>query len=464
MARIAPRAVLLILIAAGFADAAPFAYVAGSGFDTVSVIDVANNTVVATISLPTGSSPTQVAIDPDGERVYVTANGFPSTLIVIDVATNTVSSPEIVVGNGASGLTITPDGRFVYVANQFGSSVSVVDVATRAVVATIPVGLQPTGIGVTPDGLRVYVADSQFNAVWVIDTTTNTVVGSSIMVGGNPQDLSIGRDGSRVYVSNFNSRSVSVIDTASNTVQATIAVGFFPLGLATTPDGSRLYVADNDPSLGNGSVAVIDTATNTVVDRVTLPAFHSARRVAVTPDGARGYISINTPQEVIAFDTATNLTLGAPIPINGIPEGIAITPTPADDDFPFERFSAELERAFNGYAFVVSGSFVLSADSDGIAPPTEVVRLVLKSFSRTVFEATLPAGAFEELRRHAFLFTDPHQRVGLRAMRIAAKAGHARAYAFEAVILGRQPRLSWKRPLRLSLVVGNDTGSVPVRR
>ena len=46
------------------------AYVTDSNDDTVSVINTATNTVIATI--PVGTSPGDVAVNPDGTRVYVT--------------------------------------------------------------------------------------------------------------------------------------------------------------------------------------------------------------------------------------------------------------------------------------------------------------------------------------------------------------------------------------------------------
>ena len=55
--------------------------------NTVSVIDTASNTVVATI--PVGVNPVGVAITPDGTRAYVTNEGS-NTVSVIDIATNTV--------------------------------------------------------------------------------------------------------------------------------------------------------------------------------------------------------------------------------------------------------------------------------------------------------------------------------------------------------------------------------------
>jgi YVTN family beta-propeller protein len=82
-----------------------------------------------------------------------------------------------------------------------------------------------------------------------------------IPVGSEPWGVAVSPNGSKVYVGNQNSNDVSVIDTATNTVVATIPVGSFPAGIAVTPDGSKVYVANN---VGSNTVSVIDTATNTV--------------------------------------------------------------------------------------------------------------------------------------------------------------------------------------------------------
>jgi YVTN family beta-propeller protein len=46
------------------------------------------------------------------------------------------------------------------------------------------------------------------------------------------------------YVTNVDDNTVSVIDTVSNAVVATIPVGGFPDGVATTPDGTHAYVTN----------------------------------------------------------------------------------------------------------------------------------------------------------------------------------------------------------------------------
>jgi YVTN family beta-propeller protein len=71
-------------------------------------------------------------------------------------------------------------------------------------------------------------------------------------------------DGTKIYVSSEASNAVMVIDGLSNTVTATIPVDIGPVGLAITPDGSRVYVANfqtaTPPYTPGSTVSVIDTA------------------------------------------------------------------------------------------------------------------------------------------------------------------------------------------------------------
>ena len=53
---------------------------------------------------------------------------------------------------------------FAYVTNSGSASVSVINVATNGVVATVPVGGRPIGVVFSPNGSRVYVANSTSHA------------------------------------------------------------------------------------------------------------------------------------------------------------------------------------------------------------------------------------------------------------------------------------------------------------
>lgn len=123
------------------------AYVTNQTSHNVSVIDTATNTEVFRVG---SSRPAQVAIAPDGTRVYVVGrHGF---LSVIDTATNTEVFPRILLGSRPWGVAITPDGNRAYVTNFFSGDVSVIDTATNTeVLPRIPVGSLPSGIAIMPE-------------------------------------------------------------------------------------------------------------------------------------------------------------------------------------------------------------------------------------------------------------------------------------------------------------------------
>ena len=65
-------------------------------------------------------------------------------------------------------------------------TVSVIDLKTKKITATIDVGNEPEGIAVSPDGKKIYVADfgtfyyTDPGNLSVIDTTTNKVIATLV--------------------------------------------------------------------------------------------------------------------------------------------------------------------------------------------------------------------------------------------------------------------------------------------
>jgi YVTN family beta-propeller protein len=213
-------------------------------------------------SIMVGSAPLGVSVSPDGSKVYV-ADGYDS-VSVINSATNTVTA-TIIVGAWPNGVSISPDGSKVYVTNEYDETVSVINAATNTVSTTITGIHQPCGVCVSPNGSKVYVANYNDSTVNVINSFTNTVT-NTIKVGATPFGMSISPDGSKVYVANGGSNSVSVINTTTNTVSATIIVGAWPNGISISPDGSKVYVTN----FYSNSVSVINTNTNTVTATIAV--------------------------------------------------------------------------------------------------------------------------------------------------------------------------------------------------
>ena len=65
-----------------------------------------------------------------------------------------------------------------------------IDTATNAIVATIPVGRRPWNMAMTPDGRKLYVAAGRSNAVAVVDTVTYRKI-AEIPVGELPWGVAI---------------------------------------------------------------------------------------------------------------------------------------------------------------------------------------------------------------------------------------------------------------------------------
>jgi YVTN family beta-propeller protein len=423
MALFAITLAMRVGLAAFPAQAQPFAYVANLGtigtVGTVSVIDTATNKVVATLQVPQGAD--AVAVTPDGKHVYVASQGA-NNVSVIDAATNTVLTGPgfpIPVGSVPDAIAITPDGKHAYVANGgtasvSGTTVSVIDTATNAVVATVPVGLEPTGVAVTPDGKHVYVVNAFSNSVSVIDTTTNTVEAATLAVGIFPLAVAVTPDGKHAYVTNTGaipgpttgigpaiSGTVSVIDTATNTVESTvIAVGNAPNAVAVTPDGKHVYV----PNAGSSNVSVIDTATNTVVATVPV-AGGTPAAVAVTPDGKHVYVTNETPVlgTVSVIDTATNTVEPTVITVGTNPGGVGIIPPPRpgwQGISTFNVLKGEVNQQYGydcpaAYPVAVNGSFAMNAagQTSQFFLSFNGPRIDIPSFSEWAWHFYWPAGA-----------------------------------------------------------------------
>jgi YVTN family beta-propeller protein len=103
-------------------------------------------------------------------------------------------------------------------------------------------------------------------SVSVFQTSDNTRI-SKITVGGRPSSVVIAGDGKTAYVANRDDGTISRIvdiDGASAKANATTDVGSEPVGLALSPSGLKLYVAE----FAESRVSIIDTQTMMVTSSV----------------------------------------------------------------------------------------------------------------------------------------------------------------------------------------------------
>ena len=122
-----------------------------------------------------------------GNELWV-ANAQDGTLSIIDLTTKKVIATVAANVPGANRLKFTPDGRFVVVSSLGAAGVAVFDAKTRKEVKRFDALVGCAGIQPQPDGARVFVACSRGNYIAVIDTKTWTIAGK-IDVGGEPDGL-----------------------------------------------------------------------------------------------------------------------------------------------------------------------------------------------------------------------------------------------------------------------------------
>jgi YVTN family beta-propeller protein len=334
---------------ANIADAAPFAYVTnagtGTGTDTVSVIDTASNSIVATVPIlglngavvPT--HPYGVAVSPAGNRVYVSAQ-LTKTVSVID-SSSTNNTVIATIDNGGlepGGLAVSPAGSRLLVANDKTTSINVYNTsAPYNLVTTISDTSNNsfTGLAIVPGvsgAFTVYATAAGSGKVVVINCNENTdsyTKATEVGVGNTPIGIAYNPTNNKLYVANMLGGTVSVISAASNTVTATVALtGSLPapIGVAVNAAGNKVYVTDGM----NNKVAIIDGSSDTLLSSPVINTDQAPYGLAFNPANSTLYVAngktSTPPGTVTAYNTASSTSSTINVNNNPIAFGNFIGP------------------------------------------------------------------------------------------------------------------------------------------
>jgi YVTN family beta-propeller protein len=291
-------------------------------------------------------------------RVWAANAGTNTAISIINPDTN-ASAGSITLNAPAYDIAFSPDGLRAYAVNFTTDNIAVIDTSTNGVIGNIVVA-GPVRVEVGPDSDRLYVTTAN-DSVVVIDAGTLGIA-TTIPVGSSPNGLAVSPNGTRVYVANRNANSVSVIDTSSNTVVATVNVGSFPVEVALSPNGKRLYVTN----FFDNTISVVDTAVNTVV--ATIDVGSGPQGIAVTPDGGKVYVANFNEDDVSVIDAASNSVVATPI-VSGSPNGVVASP---DGNFVYVT-------AYNGSALRVidtsTNTVVTSLGTGSLAIAVDYARI-----------------------------------------------------------------------------------------
>jgi YVTN family beta-propeller protein len=158
------------------------------GSDTVSILELGTSPPVWTVTtLQVGKGPEALDVSPSGAELWV-AHSRDGGVSVIDLATRTVAATVDLRTKRSNRLKFTPDGRFVLISDLDAGDLVVVDARTRTEVRRLPLGRSPEGILVTQDGTRAYVAVTGDHFVAVVDLATLSVTGK-VQTGAGPDGM-----------------------------------------------------------------------------------------------------------------------------------------------------------------------------------------------------------------------------------------------------------------------------------
>ncbi|MCB0628603.1 MAG: alkaline phosphatase family protein [Saprospiraceae bacterium] len=221
------------------------------------------------------SYPGGLAIDDKSGLVYVTLSRN-NTLGIINLKTGEIESQIPV---GIAPYTVVLHENKAYVSNWGGrqpregdmtgpssgsrvvvdpetgiastGTVSVIDLPSRSVTATIEVLLHPSGMILSPGGSRLFVANANSDAISVVNTETDKVVKTlsskpmpDLPFGSMPNALAVTPDGRTLYVANGGNNLLAAIDLVREKVIGLIPTGWYPGAVLLSDDGNTIMVAN----------------------------------------------------------------------------------------------------------------------------------------------------------------------------------------------------------------------------
>jgi YVTN family beta-propeller protein len=298
------------------------AYVAGG---QMYVIDTTTRTVINTFAPGEGVGASNLVINADGTRAYVTVSElFGGGVAVLDLTIDSLAQ-TLWMGSLPGQIAIAPDGSRVYVGVQAtwvdtgygagffpGRSVSVIDTLTNTFAGSIDLGASSSnwssqhtasGIAVTADRSAVYIGVPRLAVVAVANVNTN-VVGATVAVV-SPGFVAT-QPGSGVYVPYTVTATddAGTVSTVGGTAVANVLTNDRLGGLRVT----LLHVALSEIASTNAGVgldpntASVNVAADLPIGNYTLDYRICERASPENCDDATVNVTVRAPYMIDAVD------------------------------------------------------------------------------------------------------------------------------------------------------------------
>lgn len=236
-----------------------------TGGRTISIIDLAARKELKRLDVSPLTRPHGLAFF--SGRLYFTAEND-QLIARYDPSADKIEA-QFKTGQATTHMVlISPDGRHMFTSNIRGNTVSIFDRGASAGdwanPTNVSVGRGPEGLDLSPDGKELWSAHSQDGGVSIIEVASRAVVATMDLKTRRSNRLKFTRDGACVLVTDLDAGELVVVDAKARKEITRLALGKSPEGILMAPDGATAYVAEN----GADTVAVIDLKTMTVRSRI----------------------------------------------------------------------------------------------------------------------------------------------------------------------------------------------------
>jgi YVTN family beta-propeller protein len=334
-----------------------YAFVSDSLSDTVTVLDVPANEVIAQIPVgrdPVGiDGPHHLAVDKDGTVYVALSYPQPTTLPGPHAAHASASRPgfvhklgptdlhvigEVQIDANPGEIVLAPDGSKIIVTHfdlaraidakltpeDQKATLMVIDPKTMVMGGSpAPIAIKvcraPHGASIAADGKTAFVACYADDAVAIVDLANPSTPPTLVPVGSKgPYSAVLSPSGKLCAIGNTDGKDTRVLDTQTRTMKAeaipTLGAPYFA---AWANDETKMWI----PAQGPDELVVVDPATNAVLTRRTFDAATCQRphEAQLSKDGATLYLvcegdhvnkSVVLALDPTTLETKSTMTVG----------------------------------------------------------------------------------------------------------------------------------------------------------
>lgn len=263
-------------------------YVTGAGSrtspgGTLYKINPVDLSIIDSISLK-DSPPFGIGLNNKTQLAYTT-NTRSNSVSVVDLKTGQLVAT---IKNGEEKahtreVLVDEDKNLIYITDVGKQSgIWVIDGKTNKLSHIIPdVGLTATGLTFAGSKDLIYITNLGDNSIAVVDVNSRKVIKK--FPSGGEAPVNVGSDGKRLFVTNQKSGTLTVLDTEGNLLK-NIATGAGAIGIAFDPVKNRIYSANRQ----TGTTTVIDATSYEIL--ADLPTGSHPNNVKIDPKTGIAYV------------------------------------------------------------------------------------------------------------------------------------------------------------------------------